>query len=78
MATIWKGAISFGLVTIPANIEPAVRERSGLSFRQLHKDDLAPIKMERVCSRDRAPVPWGDIVKGFEYAPGRSRYGVSK
>ena len=71
MATIWKGAISFGLVTIPANLEPAVRERSGLSFRQLHRDDLAPIRMERVCSRDRAPVAWSDIVKGFEYAPDR-------
>ena len=71
MATIWKGAISFGLVTIPANLEPAVRERSGLSFRQLHGKDLAPIKMERVCSRDREPVPWGEIVKGFEYAPDR-------
>ena len=71
MATIWKGAISFGLVTIPANLEPAVRERSGLAFRQLHRDDLAPIRMERVCSRDRAPVAWSDIVKGFEYAPDR-------
>ena len=71
MATIWKGAISFGLVTIPANLEPAVRERSGLAFRQLHRADLSPIKMERVCSRDRAPVPWGEIVKGFEYAPDR-------
>lgn len=71
MATIWKGAISFGLVTIPANLEPAVRERSGLSFRQLHRDDHSPIKMERVCSRDRAPVAWSEIVKGFEYAPDR-------
>lgn len=71
MATIWKGAISFGLVTIPVNLEPAVREASRISFRQLHGADLAPVRQERVCSRDGTPVAWGEIVKGYEYAPDR-------
>lgn len=69
MATIWKGTISFGLVNIPVHLEAAVRRGASVSFRQLHRDDLAPIKMERVCSRDGEPVPWSDVVKGYEYAP---------
>jgi len=69
MATIWKGTISFGLVNIPVHLEAAVRRSASVSFRQLHKDDLAPIKMERVCSRDGESLAWADVVKGYEYAP---------
>lgn len=69
MATIWKGAISFGLVTIPVHLESAVRAESRISFRQLHKDDLSPIRYERFCKREDEPVAWNDIVKGYEYAP---------
>ena len=69
MATIWKGAISFGLVTIPVHLESAVRAGDSISFRQLHKDDLSPIRYERFCKAEDAPVAWGDIVKGYEYAP---------
>lgn len=69
MAPIWKGAISFGLVTIPVHLESAVRDSGGISFRQLHKDDLSPIEYKRFCKAEGEPVDWGDIVKGYEYAP---------
>lgn len=69
MATIWKGTISFGLVNIPAHLESAVQAESTISFRQLHKDDLSPIKYKRVCEADQEEVPWSEIVKGYEYAP---------
>jgi len=71
MASIWKGTISFGLVNIPAHLESAVRPEASISFRQLHKDDLSPIKMKRFCQREDEEVPWSDIVKGYEYAPDR-------
>jgi len=70
MATIWKGAITFGLVNIPVELRPAVRT-DRLSFRMLHAEDMAPVKCERVCSADGEPVPWGEIVKGYEYAKGK-------
>jgi DNA end-binding protein Ku len=38
-----------------------------VSFRQLHRKDLSPIKYERVCQAEGKPVPWGEIVKGYEY-----------
>ena len=70
MATIWKGAITFGLVNIPVELRPAVRT-DRLSFRMLHAEDMAPVKYERVCSADGQSVPWGEIVKGYEYAKGK-------
>jgi DNA end-binding protein Ku len=68
MATIWKGAVSFGLVNIPVRAEPATRETDSVRFRQLDKSNDAPIKMQRVNSVTGAEVPWGNVVKGYEYA----------
>ena len=70
MATIWKGSIAFGLVNIPVELRPAVRT-DRLSFRMLHAEDMAPVKYERVCSADGEPVPWSEIVKGYEYSKGK-------
>ena len=70
MASIWKGSLSFGLVSIPVEVRPAV-QGDHISFRMLHEDDLAPIKYERVSSTTGDPVPWGEIVKGYEYAKGK-------
>src|SRR6266513_5426158 len=69
--SIWKGAISFGLVNIPVELHTAVRSESRISFRQLHKKDNATIKYDRVCSKEEKPVPWDEIVKGYEYAKGK-------
>ena len=70
MAAAWKGSISFGLVNIPVELRTAVQS-DHVSFRMLHADDLAPVKYERVCARDGEPVPWKEIVKGYEYAKGK-------
>ena len=71
MASIWKGALAFGLVNIPVELRPAVRGAEKLSFRQLDKKHHKPIKYERVSSVDGKVVPWGDIVKGFEISKGK-------
>ena len=70
MASIWKGSLSFGLVSIPVEVRTAI-QGDHISFRQLHQDDLAPIKYERVSSTSGEPVPWGEIVKGYEYTKGK-------
>ncbi len=66
---IWSGAINFGLVTIPVKLFTAVKT-DDLSFNLLHKKDEGRIKYERVCSVDGKPVPWDEIVKGYEYEKG--------
>lgn len=66
MRTLWKGAISFGLVTIPVSLYPATR-REELKFRMLRKSDLSPINYKRVAEADGKEVPWNEIVKGYEY-----------
>lgn len=71
MRPIWKGALTFGLVNIPVQLHTAVRREERVSFRLLHKEDLAPIRYERVCQRDGDVVPWNDIVKGYEYSKGK-------
>jgi len=70
MATIWKGAVSFGLVNIPVRAEPATRETETVDFRQLDKANHAPIRTKRVNAATGDEVAWGDIVKGYEYAKG--------
>ena len=70
MAAIWKGSIAFGLVNIPVELRTAVRA-DHISFRMLHKDDLSPIKYERICAAEGEPVPWNEIVKGYEYEKGK-------
>ena len=44
MASIWKGALAFGLVNVPVELRPAVRSAEKLSFRQLDKKHHQPIK----------------------------------
>lgn len=70
MRPTWKGSISFGLVYIPIAVYPATREER-LSFRQLRKTDLSPIKYKKVAEADMKEVPTEEIVKGFEYEKGR-------
>jgi DNA end-binding protein Ku len=66
---MWKGAIQFGLVTIPVKLYLAT-ESKGISFNMLHKTDLSRIQMKVWCPVDDKPISRGDTVKGFEYAPG--------
>ena len=67
---MWKGAISFGLVTIPVSVYPATEERT-LRFNQLHDEDGGRIRMKRVCSVDGEEVGYEHIVKGYEYEKDR-------
>ncbi|HYB96231.1 MAG TPA: Ku protein [Vicinamibacterales bacterium] len=67
---LWKGHLTFGLVNIPVELHPAVQDNTP-RFRMLHKTDLSPISMERVCQTDGEPVAWQDLVKGYEIEPGR-------
>jgi DNA end-binding protein Ku len=69
MRPIWKGSISFGLVYIPIAVYPATREEK-LSFRQLRKTDLSPIRYKKVADADMKEVSTDQIVKGFEYERG--------
>jgi DNA end-binding protein Ku len=70
MSAIWKGSLTFGLVNIPVELRAAVRP-DHISFRLLHEEDLSPVKYERVCQADGEPVPWSEIVKGYEYEKGK-------
>src|SRR5919197_2968350 len=62
---MWKGAISFGLVTIPVSVYPATEEK-GLKFNQLHDEDGGRIRYKRVCEKDGEEVSFEHIVKGYE------------
>lgn len=68
--SIWKGAISFGLVSIPVAMYSATENRSP-SFKQLRKEDHSPIRYKRVAEADGEEVTWDDIVKGYEFEKGR-------
>src|SRR5436190_20422007 len=70
MRAIWKGAISFGLVSIPVALYPATR-REELKFRLLRASDLSPINYKRVAEADGKEVTWDQIVKGYEYEKGK-------
>jgi DNA end-binding protein Ku len=67
---IWKGTISFGLVTIPVKVYSATEERD-ISFRQVHEADGGRIRYKRVCELDGEEVPYSDISKGYEMPDGR-------
>jgi DNA end-binding protein Ku len=62
---MWKGAISFGLVTIPVAVYPATEEKT-LRFNQLHDEDGGRIRYKRVCEKDGEEVSFEHIVKGYE------------
>jgi len=66
---MWKGAIQFGLVTIPVKLYLAT-ESKGISFNMLHKEDLSRIQMKVWCPVEDEAISRGDTVKGYEYAPG--------
>jgi DNA end-binding protein Ku len=71
MRPTWSGTLVFGLVAIPVTMHSAVRSKERVSFRMLHKDDLSPIKYDRICEAEGVSVPWNEIVKGYEYKKGK-------
>jgi DNA end-binding protein Ku len=70
MATsVWRGALSFGLLTIPIRLFPAARSEH-VHFHQLHKTDLTRLKQPLYCPTDERFVDRSEVVKGFEYEKG--------
>src|SRR5260370_1299560 len=69
MRSIWKGTISFGLVTIPVKLYSATEQRD-ISFRQVHRIDGGQIKFRRVCSVCGEEVPYADVAKGYPLPTG--------
>jgi len=69
--SMWKGAIQFGLVTIPVKLYLATESRAGVSFHMLHEKDKSRIQMKIWCPEDEEIIPRTDTVKGYEYAPDR-------
>jgi DNA end-binding protein Ku len=68
---MWKGAVTFGLVTVPVALHAATERKNELSFRLLHAKDESPIDYKRFCEAEGVEVPWREIVKGYELAKGR-------
>ncbi len=69
MRSMWKGAISFGLVMIPVKLYAATEQRD-VAFRQVHRADGGRIKFRRVCSVCGEEVPFADVAKGYELPDG--------
>jgi DNA end-binding protein Ku len=69
MRAIWKGAVSFGLVSVPVKLYAAT-ESHDVSFRQVHAKDGGRIKYQRVCSIDGEEIAYADIAKGYETEDG--------
>jgi DNA end-binding protein Ku len=67
---IWTGSISFGLVNVPVRLVTATSAKD-VRFHQLHGTDGARIQQKRVCAVDGEEVPYEEIVKGYELAPGQ-------
>jgi DNA end-binding protein Ku len=69
MRAIWKGSVSFGLVSVPVKLYSAT-ESHDVSFRQVHAKDGGRIKYQRVCSIDGEEIAYADIAKGYETEDG--------
>jgi DNA end-binding protein Ku len=66
--SFWKGAVSFGLVTIPIRLYTAT-ESKDVTFHLLHAKDGVRIKQQRYCPEDDDVIPWNEVVRGYEYGP---------
>ncbi len=67
--SMWKGAIQFGLVTIPVKLYTATESDYAIRFNMLHETDLSRIQMKIWCPEDEKVISRGETVKGYEYAP---------
>src|SRR5690349_6665647 len=69
-ASVWKGHLTFGLVTIPVRLFSAARSET-VSFNMLHKDDHSRIKQKIFCALEDKEIPRTETVKGYEYEKDR-------
>jgi DNA end-binding protein Ku len=68
--TIWSGAISFGLVTVPCHVLSATENHS-IVFHQYHLEDMSRVRVRKVCEIDGREVAQSEIGKGYEYSKGQ-------
>src|ERR1700727_3132705 len=69
-ATVWKGYLSFGLVSFPVRLFSAARAEA-VHFHLLHKKDLSRVKEVWYCAEENKPIERADIVKGYETGKGK-------
>lgn len=69
MKTLWKGAVSFGLVNIPVKMYTAT-ERKDIKFNYLHKECMSPVKYQKFCPNCGREIAADEIVRGYEYQTG--------
>src|SRR4029077_9618116 len=69
-STVWKGHLTFGMVSFPVRLYSAARSES-ISFNQLHKHDGSRVKQVLFCQAEDKPIPRSEIGKGFEYEKDR-------
>ena len=67
MRPLWKGAITFGLISIPVRLYSAVEDKS-VKFHLLHDEDKGRIKYQRICAKCGREVGWDEIVRGYEFS----------
>ncbi|HSB18221.1 MAG TPA: Ku protein [Bryobacteraceae bacterium] len=69
-SSVWKGHITFGLISLPVRLTAAARSET-VSFNQLHKQDNSRVKQVLFCIAEDKPVPRNELVKGYEYEDGK-------
>jgi DNA end-binding protein Ku len=71
--SIWKGSITFGLITVPVKIFTAIGREAGdkIDLHLLHAKDGERIHYERKCAKGHKDIDWDEIVKGYEYSKGK-------
>src|SRR5258707_6330087 len=69
-STVWKGHLTFGLVSFPVKLYSAARSES-ISFNQLHKTDGSRVRQVLYCAAEDKPIPRTEIGKGYEYEKDR-------
>lgn len=69
--SLWKGAISSGLVNVPVELHAAQKRSSELDLTMLDRRDLSPVGFKRVNKSTGDEVPWAEVVKGYEYEDGK-------
>lgn len=74
MRAIWSGHITFGLISIPVGLYAAIESSERVSFRLLHRKDMAPIRYKKFCSEEDIEVPNDEIVKGYEVS--KKKYAI--
>jgi len=65
-STVWKGHLTFGLVSFPIRLYSTARGES-ISFNQLHMQDSSRVKQVLFCAAEDKPIPRSEIVKGYEF-----------